>query len=241
MAKIKNLIGDYQTFFSDLLHRIKNVNIDISGMPISHLLYRTTTKPEYEKLRDELKSCCGEFVETQFNGRAVSILILKKPLLLEDGFTVSMIELPAPRPAHMYPSGLESIGVVVGKSLPNFIQQHKQVLTGVKEHGEHCQPAFITFENDKTSKFYDISLREIVILQGWDYAQQEVASKMGISRTEFIRKAVAHELKHFQEQLEEKAMVNSMKAMKESKSYQKEADDIIEGFSNDLPGDKNEW
>jgi len=49
-------------------------------------------------------------VETQFNGRAVSILILKEPLLLEDGFTVSMIELPAPRAVHMYPSGLESIG-----------------------------------------------------------------------------------------------------------------------------------
>ena len=40
-------------------------------------------------------------------------------------------------------------------------------LTGVKDHGQHCQPAFITFDNDKTAKFYDISLREIVILQGW--------------------------------------------------------------------------
>lgn len=167
MTRIKNLIGDYQTFFSDLLHRMKKVSIDLNGMPLSHLLYRTTTLPEYEKLRDELKLHCSEFVETKFNGRAVSILILKEPLLLEDGFTVSMIELPAPRPAHMYPSGLESIGVIVGKSLPDFIQQHNRVLTGVKEHGIHCQPAFITFENDKTSKFYDISLREIVILQGW--------------------------------------------------------------------------
>ena len=78
-----------------------------------------------------------------------------------------MIELPAPRSAHMYPSGLESIGVVVGKELSNFIEKHKTVLTGVKDHGIHCQPAFITFENDKTSKFYDISLREIVLLQGW--------------------------------------------------------------------------
>ena len=66
--------------------------------------------PEYENLRDETKNFCSEFVETQFNGRAVSILILKEPLLLEDGFTVSMIELPAPRAVHMYPSGLESIG-----------------------------------------------------------------------------------------------------------------------------------
>jgi len=167
MNELKKLIGDYEAFFSDLLSNIKNVGIDMSGMPMSHLLYRTATLPEYEDLRDKLINFCDEFVETQFNGRAVSILILKQPLILEDRFTVSMIELPAPRSAHMYPSGLESIGVVVGKELSNFIEKHKTVLTGVKDHGIHCQPAFITFENDKTSKFYDISLREIVLLQGW--------------------------------------------------------------------------
>ena len=164
---IKDLIGDYGAFFSDLLHRMKQSDIDISGMPMSHLLYRTVTIPEYERLRDELKKHCSEFVETQFNDRAVSILILKEPLRLEDGFTVSMIELPAPRAVHMYPSGLESIGVCVGNKLSSFIEQHAHVLTGVKDHGQHCQPAFITFDNDKTAKFYDVSLRDIVILQGW--------------------------------------------------------------------------
>ena len=167
---IQDLIGNYHAFFSDLLHRMKKIGIKIAGMPMSHLLYRTTTLPEYHYLRDELKKYCSEFVETQFNDRAVSILILNEPLLLEDGFTVSMIELPAPRAAHMYPSGLESIGVVVGKELPVFIQKHKPVLTGLKDHGQHCQPAFVTFANDKTAKFYDISLREIVILQGWEIA-----------------------------------------------------------------------
>lgn len=170
MTNIEDLIGDYRAFFSDLLYRMKESGIHINDMPMSHLLYRTTTPPEYETLRDELIKHCSEFVETQFNGRAVSILILKKPLLLEDGFSVSMIELPAPRPEHIYPSGLESIGVIVGKKLPEFIKQHEHVLTGVKDHGQHCQPAFITFDNDKTSKFYDISLREIVILQGWEIA-----------------------------------------------------------------------
>lgn len=170
MTKIQNLIGDYQAFFSDLLHRMIKAGIDISGMPLSHLLYRTVTIPGYIRLRDELKKHCNEFVETQFNDRAVSILILKEPLLLEDGFTVTMIELPAPRPVHMYPSGLESIGITVGDNLPKFIESHNHVLTGVKDHGEHCQPAFITFDNDKTAKFYSISLREIVLLQGWKIA-----------------------------------------------------------------------
>jgi predicted metalloenzyme YecM len=174
MTNIQNLIGDYQTFFSDLLHRMKEVGIRITGMPLSHLLYRTVTIAEYVKLRDELKKYCSEFVETQFNGRAVSIHILREPLLLEDCFTVNMIELPAPRSAHMYPSGLESIGVTVGDNLPEFIQSYEHVLAGVKDHGEHCQPAFITFDNDKTAKFYSISLRDIVLLQGWKIASLAV-------------------------------------------------------------------
>ena len=46
----------------------------------------------------------------------------------------------------MYPTGLESIGVIVGKHLAEFNAQHKHPLSGIKDHGEHCQPSFITFE-----------------------------------------------------------------------------------------------
>lgn len=67
MTKIQDFIGDYQAFFSDVLRRMKKVGIDISGRPMSHLLYRTVTIFEYRRLRDELKKHCSEFVETQFN------------------------------------------------------------------------------------------------------------------------------------------------------------------------------
>ncbi|MBI4170521.1 MAG: VOC family protein [Candidatus Aenigmarchaeota archaeon] len=169
LTGVKKVIGDYEIFFSDLLHRLKGAGIDVKGMPMSHLLYRTTTVPEYEKIRDQLKTFCKEFAETQFNGRAVSILVLKNTLVLEDGFTVSVIELPAPRPAHMYPSGLESIGIIVGDELPEFNKKYENKLTGIKDHGIHCKPSFITFDNGKTAKFYEISLQKIVELQGWQF------------------------------------------------------------------------
>ena len=166
---IQTIIGDDDDFFSDLYQRMCQVNIDISGMPLSHLLYRTVTEAEYTTMRDQLCTYCSSFVETQFNGRSVSVLCLKEPLQLQYGFEVSVIELPAPRQAHMYPSGLESIGVVIGSSLGEFNQQHHKALSGVKDHGVHCQPSFITFDNDKTAKFYDIPLTEIVLRQGWRF------------------------------------------------------------------------
>ncbi len=164
---IKELIGDYQLFFSDLLSRLENIGITIKNMPISHLSYRVETMDEYTKLREQLKNFCSEFVETQFNGRAVSIHVLEEPLDLSNGFTTSVIELLAPRLVHMYPRGLESVGIILGKKLPGFVKKYLTVLTGVKDHGVHCQPAFVTFENEKTAKFYDISLEQIIYLQGW--------------------------------------------------------------------------
>ncbi|HLD04770.1 MAG TPA: VOC family protein [Candidatus Nanoarchaeia archaeon] len=167
---IKSLIGDYEAFFSDLCTRLKYVSIDVQGMSISHLCYRVTTQLEYEQLRDQIKPLCKAFSERQFNGRAISLLELKEPLTLPDHRYVPLIELPAPRGEHTYPKGLEHVGFVVGESLPKFKIKYKAVLTGEKNR-PHTDPAFITFDNGATAKFYERTLKEIVKLQGGQFQQ----------------------------------------------------------------------
>jgi metal-responsive CopG/Arc/MetJ family transcriptional regulator len=70
---------------------------------------------------------------------------------------------------------------------------------------------------------------------------QEAASRLGISRTQFIRQAIAHELKNFQSQLEQKAIVGSISAMKNSKTYLKEAEKITEELNANLPDEGENW
>ncbi|MFP3017661.1 MAG: CopG family transcriptional regulator [Candidatus Tisiphia sp.] len=53
----------------------------------------------------------------------------------------------------------------------------------------------------------------------------EVAKKLGISRTEFIRKAVIHELNNFQVHLEQNDIIKNFTAMKKSKEYLKESEE----------------
>ncbi|HLB43146.1 MAG TPA: ribbon-helix-helix domain-containing protein [Gammaproteobacteria bacterium] len=72
-------------------------------------------------------------------------------------------------------------------------------------------------------------------------ASKEAAGKLGISRTQFIRQAISHELEHFQLQLEQAAIVRSIAAMKKSKTYLKEFEEIIGEFSMDFPEDGEEW
>jgi len=72
-------------------------------------------------------------------------------------------------------------------------------------------------------------------------ASQDAAGRLGISRTQFIRQAIAHELENFQVRLEQEAIVKSISAMKNDKKYMKEAKEITEGFNSSLPNDGEEW
>ena len=78
-----------------------------------------------------------------------------------------------------------------------------------------------------------------------DYLANEskkVAKKLGVSRTQLIRQAISHELKTLNAQFEQKAMVNSVLAMKRSQEYLKESEEITEGLNSILPTEeKKAW
>src|ERR1700722_4427614 len=193
---VERIIGDYNAFFSDLHKRLTEIGVNIHELPLIQLLYRTSTMPEYEKIRDNLKFFCKEFVETDFNKRLVSILILKKPLQLEKGFSVDKIELAAPRASHMYPSGLESVGFFVENQLSAFKKKYHRVLTGVKDHGVYCKPAFVTFDNGKTVKFYDITLKDIILREGWFFEKVDLPKDASVNGLAMIVNTWQHYLKN---------------------------------------------
>jgi predicted transcriptional regulator len=72
-------------------------------------------------------------------------------------------------------------------------------------------------------------------------ASNEIAKKLGISRTAFIRQAVVHELNNFQTQIEQDDIIKSFTAMKESKQYLEEAEELIESLNSALPKESEEW
>jgi predicted transcriptional regulator len=68
----------------------------------------------------------------------------------------------------------------------------------------------------------------------------KVAKKLGISRTEFIRKAIIHELEDFKIQTQQNHIIKSFNAMKSDSDYLKESD-FIDSTNSDLPIEKDEW
>jgi predicted transcriptional regulator len=72
-------------------------------------------------------------------------------------------------------------------------------------------------------------------------ASQNMAKKMGISRTQFIKIAISHELENVIARTELEAMAQSLLALKNSKEYLAEAEEIMEGLNSELPEDEPEW
>lgn len=72
-------------------------------------------------------------------------------------------------------------------------------------------------------------------------ASTEIAKKIGISRTEFIRQAVIHEISNIQANIEQQNIITSFNAMKKSQEYLNSSEELIDSFSSNLPQEQDEW
>lgn len=81
----------------------------------------------------------------------------------------------------------------------------------------------------------------IVLSDNLAKSSKQAAAKLGISRTQFIRQAIKHELENYQSKLEQEAIVKSISAMKKSRKYLDEAEKITESLYSSLPDEEDEW
>ena len=159
---MRDIIGDFEAFFSLQVERLNDIQIDISGREISHLAYRTETYKEYLKIRDKIERHCTSNMENVWNGRPISKMQLEEPLILSAEFMVQVIELIPPVHRRVYKMGLEHLGVVIGDSVDEFSRENRSSLTGQQFQSEECEPYYVTFYDDFTTvKFYRNSLLEI--------------------------------------------------------------------------------
>jgi metal-responsive CopG/Arc/MetJ family transcriptional regulator len=72
---------------------------------------------------------------------------------------------------------------------------------------------------------------------------QIIAAKLHISRAQFIRMAIEHEVKNWQIKQEQLLMANAFLAMAKHDEYLKESKEIMEGFDTPIHDDEedDEW
>ena len=70
---------------------------------------------------------------------------------------------------------------------------------------------------------------------------QKLAMRLHISRAQFIRMAIEHEISHWQKQQEQVAMVKSFEAMKRNKKYLRESTEMMGDFGVSLDDEERWW
>jgi len=165
---VQDIIGDYRAFATMQRDRLAARGIDITPYRFSHLAYRVPEWDQYVHVRSLLERHAMASSENVWNGRPISMILLAQPLDALDGATVPLIELIPPVHQRVYRMGLEHLGVVVGDTFDAFVEAHKPVLTGQQFQGPTStpDPVYILFEDFTHVKFYRLSLRASVELQG---------------------------------------------------------------------------
>lgn len=85
-------------------------------------------------------------------------------------------------------------------------------------------------------KCFTISLPDEIV-----QASNDTAKALGISRTEFIRQAVIHELSNIRTDIAQKEIIKVFNSMKMSGDYISESEEIIDNLNSDLPEEEEEW
>lgn len=70
---------------------------------------------------------------------------------------------------------------------------------------------------------------------------QKLATRLQMSRAQFIRMAIEHEIQHWQIQQEQSAMAKSFAAMRGKKRYLSESQEIMSEFNSSVEDDGEQW
>jgi predicted metalloenzyme YecM len=165
---IGDIIGDYRAFAAQQRDRLLTRGIDISPYSLSHVAFRVAEWDQYVHTRNLLERHAIANRENVWNGRPISLIVPAEPLDVLDGKPVPLIELIPPVHQRVYKMGLEHLGIVVGDGFDEFVEEHKPVLTGQQFQGPNStpDPVYILFEDFTHVKFYRLSLKESVEVDG---------------------------------------------------------------------------
>jgi predicted metalloenzyme YecM len=165
---VGEIIGDYRGFAVQQHRRLLARGIDIRSYELSHLAFRVPEWDQYVHVRTQLERHAVANRENVWNGRPISLIVPTEPLEVLGGMSVGLIELIPPVHQRVYKMGLEHLGVVVGDTFDAFVESHKPVLTGQQFQGPTStpDPVYILFEDFTHVKFYRLSLRRSVEIDG---------------------------------------------------------------------------
>lgn len=160
------VLGDTPAFFELQVGRLARLGISVAQARVSHLAFRTASHDEYLRVRERLEAQCIANVENVWNGRPISKILLREPLVLGGGHRCALIELIPPPHQADYRTGLEHVGFALDERFADFEREFASAMSGRQFQAPDCRPYFIRFEDRTNVKFYPATLQEYCVAEG---------------------------------------------------------------------------
>lgn len=158
---IERIIGSPIPFLEKIFKNLEREHIDVTYLELDHLCYRVQTLEQYEIKKNELSKLAEILIEAPVNGRLISTFKLHSPIFFQNR-TISLIELPAPKPGSHHGEGLEHVEFVIKDSFETFQEHYKHLSFNTKGAKKVFNPELEIEFSDCAVKFHHLSLEQVI-------------------------------------------------------------------------------
>ncbi len=158
------MIDQANSFLDKLFSILEENKIDLMHWKIDHLCYRTSDSENYEAMKNEF-SKLGEFlIESEVNGRDIATYKLTNPVVYK-GYTIPLVEVPAPKKGKSTVEGWEHIEVVIDISFDDLMKKYPGIDFDTKALSKELNPELVIKFGDCAIKFHHLSLDEVIKIE----------------------------------------------------------------------------
>lgn len=114
---LTNLRETTPKFLDAVLAALDKLGGSVSHYPADHVCWRTESMEEYNDLVTALRGATDDtqlLIESEIGGRSIATFELLEPIQYNDGRSIPVVEIPAPKDGRPYKRGLEHVEFVIG-------------------------------------------------------------------------------------------------------------------------------
>tara|TARA_R110000868_G_scaffold218576_1_gene468997 strand:- start:143741 stop:144250 length:510 start_codon:yes stop_codon:yes gene_type:complete len=145
---------------SNMIDQLKGYHIDLSTLMLDHACWRCNSTQEYEEMCHELYEFADILAkDTIISNRRITTFKLLTPIVIDDIYTIDVIEIPDIKVSSTYNSGWEHIEFTA-QNLAEFVKKHQNLpfkLKGLKSKHHPC--VTLPLKQNQNVKFNMCSLQ----------------------------------------------------------------------------------
>ncbi len=160
-----NIQQEAKLFLEQLFADLERHQIEIKkSWEIDHLCYRVESENRYQTIKAFFASSHKLLVESLVGGRLIATFKLSEPIVFRD-WSISVVEVPAPKKNKIVKEGFEHIEVVTDLSFSELAEKYKHLPLDKNGLAKNFNPELEIMLGERNIKFHHMSLEKVIEIE----------------------------------------------------------------------------